>query len=741
MLMYRVQKLLQFLGQIGSALRFRLLLLVFLACVPLAGLTLHTGSEARRREQSNWTQRLLKVQHLAEVEEERLLAHTRQVLLAVSVSGPVRSGNERMCQRLLTEVFTNNPSYANLTVLKTNGQLLASARPFVHTLNQAESKYFREALNARTFAMDYYRADAGTSRALVQVGYPALDARGQVHGLVVATLDPDWCSRLEADLKGQVPPVAVLAELDRRGAILATYPPPKPRASHAVLDSALRRAVLRQGRGTLEARDSNGVLGWYAFAPRHSELLAQEVTTVLGIPKKSLLAGANRVLKRNLTWLGVAVAVALLLGWVGGSLLIVRPVQALVRASARLAAGDLSTRTGLRHGKHELGQLTRTFDQMAEALEQRERQRQLAEETLQTREHMIRELPLFPAAVCVCDESGAVQLYNRAAVELWGCEPPDPDAGRYFCGSHRLYYPDGTRMPHDESPMAEVLRTGVHVRNRDLIVERPDGSRVIVLANVVALRDSEGALIGAVSCLQDVTERKRTEERLQESHDKLQLLSRRLVESQETERRHIARELHDEVGQALTVAEMNLQAMVQSSRTASVKGRLQESLQAVERVLAQVRDLSLNLRPSMLDDLGLEPALRWYASRQASVAGLSHEFRADAFADRLDPLIETACFRVAQEALTNVARHARARTVAVELRQEDGRLRLSVRDDGVGFEVAALRERAVLGASLGLLSMEERAVLVGGGFECRSAPGQGTEVHAWFPLKWRAADP
>jgi len=136
----------------------------------------------------------------------------------------------------------------------------------------------------------------------------------------------------------------------------------------------------------------------------------------------------------------------------------------------------------------------------------------------------------------------------------------------------------------------------------------------------------------------------------------------------------------------------------------------------------------------------LEPALRWYASRQASVAGLSHDFRANAMDQRLDPLIETACFRVAQEALTNVARHARAHSVAVELRQEDGHLHLSVRDDGVGFEVAALRERAVLGASLGLLSMEERAVLVGGGFECRSAPGQGAEVHAWFPLKWRTAD-
>ena len=292
-------------------------------------------------------------------------------------------------------------------------------------------------------------------------------------------------------------------------------------------------------------------------------------------------------------------------------------------------------------------------------------------------------------------------------------------------------------MPHSESPTAEVLRTGVQVRNREVVVGQPDGSRVPVLANVVPLRDTEGSMIGAVSCLQDITERKQVEEKLQDSNDKLQLLSRRLVESQETERRHIARELHDEVGQTLTVAEMNLQAVLQSPREASLTRRVNESLQAVERVLGQVRDLSLNLRPSILDDLGLQSALRWYTSRQASLTGLHVEFQADTLEERLDPAIETACFRVAQEALTNIVRHASARKVAVEMRKQDGYLHLFVRDDGVGFDVAALRKQAVLGASLGLLSMEERATLTDGGLECKSNPGQGTEVHAWFPLKWQ----
>jgi signal transduction histidine kinase len=150
-----------------------------------------------------------------------------------------------------------------------------------------------------------------------------------------------------------------------------------------------------------------------------------------------------------------------------------------------------------------------------------------------------------------------------------------------------------------------------------------------------------------------------------------------------------------------------------------------------------VHDLSLNLRPSLLDDLGLEPALRWYTQRQASVGGLEASFHADPLDGRLDPIIETECFRVAQEALTNVVRHSQATQVAVELRRNDGELRLSVRDDGVGFDVAERRADAMRGTSLGLLSMEERATLAGGGLQYISKPGQGTEVRAWFPIRWR----
>lgn len=256
-----------------------------------------------------------------------------------------------------------------------------------------------------------------------------------------------------------------------------------------------------------------------------------------------------------------------------------------------------------------------------------------------------------------------------------------------------------------------------------------------------ALKPDQRPFAHSERALHEVKERvkrKQAEAKRKEYSRKLQVLSRRLVEAQETERRNIARELHDEIGQALTVMQLNLQEMLQAPGADGLKPRLNENLKQVERVLEQVQDISLDLRPSMLDDLGLEPALMWLTKRQAKVAGLKSEVRADPLEHRLDTVIETECFRIAQEALTNVVRHAHAQTVKVELRTHKGQLHLRVRDDGIGFAVAAAREKAVLGASLGLLSMQERAVLGGGGLEFTSGPNQGTEVHAWFPLKWRS---
>ncbi len=161
---------------------------------------------------------------------------------------------------------------------------------------------------------------------------------------------------------------------------------------------------------------------------------------------------------------------------------------------------------------------------------------------------------------------------------------------------------------------------------------------------------------------------------------------------------------------------------------------LDQSISIVERALSQVRNLSLTLRPSMLDDLGLVAALRWYVDRQAQRSGFEVEFFADDFDVRPDPKVETACFRVAQEAITNIMRHAEAQRIKVQIRNLETELQMTIDDDGRGFDVPAAFERATQGESLGLLGMRERVQLLGGKLEITTESGRGTFLQARFPI-------
>jgi len=224
-------------------------------------------------------------------------------------------------------------------------------------------------------------------------------------------------------------------------------------------------------------------------------------------------------------------------------------------------------------------------------------------------------------------------------------------------------------------------------------------------------------------------------EQVQDAQKRLQALSVSLVKAQETERRRIARELHDEIGQAITALKISLQNLQTVADVTDFKSQLEESIQITQLTLQQVRTLSLELRPSMLDDLGLVAALRWYLDRVSSRAGVPINFSVDSgLQKRLPAELETVCFRLVQEAVTNILRHARAAEIWVELRVEEESLYLSIQDDGIGFVVKEALEKSVNGASMGLLGMLERVHLVKGRLEFISNPGEGSCVSAQFSI-------
>jgi PAS domain S-box-containing protein len=243
--------------------------------------------------------------------------------------------------------------------------------------------------------------------------------------------------------------------------------------------------------------------------------------------------------------------------------------------------------------------------------------------------------------------------------------------------------------------------------------------------------------------INDISERLRAQAALERvnrelelSHERLRALSRRLLEIQEEERGRLARDLHDDIGQALTALKIQVESLRNAGDEAQrerVAHRVEDCVETIQSTLERVRQLSLSLRPPQLDDLGLAAALRSHLDRQARVAGLAPHFDAEEAPHDIAPDTETACFRVAQEAITNVLRHARARNLWVRLFDSGGRLALSVRDDGEGFDVRSVR-------GLGLAGMEERTALAGGSLELRAAPGKGTTVLATFPLEASEAE-
>ncbi len=207
-------------------------------------------------------------------------------------------------------------------------------------------------------------------------------------------------------------------------------------------------------------------------------------------------------------------------------------------------------------------------------------------------------------------------------------------------------------------------------------------------------------------------------------------LTTQLVKIQETERRHLAMELHDQIGQVLT----GLQFMLESAKNKTYEEqtiRIREAQETVRGLIEQIREMSLNLRPSMLDDMGLLPTLLWHFERYTKQTGIQVSFRHNRISERLPPDMEIAVYRIVQEALTNIARYAQASEAFVQLVQKKDVLGIAIIDHGIGFDPGIDINKAT---TAGLTGMRERANILGGNLVVKSAPKKGTQILVTLPL-------
>jgi len=290
-------------------------------------------------------------------------------------------------------------------------------------------------------------------------------------------------------------------------------------------------------------------------------------------------------------------------------------------------------------------------------------------------------------------------------------------------------------VPPAEQPAFDALVEAGHQENRrgDTTFRAEGGALVPVSVSFAPLQlEGSADVIGVIGVVTDISERERAEELRNR-------LIQQAVTAQEEERRRIARELHDEAGQSLTALLVGLRT-IEESRTVAEAAELAQRLRGIAaQTLDEVGRLSRGLHPGILDDLGLPTAVTRHLREFAQLHGLAVDVRIEGLdGEILPPLVQTTVYRVLQEALTNVARHAGARSVSVRLVRDETTVELRVQDDGAGFDPAAGAE-ATAGdrgdRHLGLQVMRERAALLGGSVEVESRAGAGTTITAHFPTR------
>ncbi len=260
---------------------------------------------------------------------------------------------------------------------------------------------------------------------------------------------------------------------------------------------------------------------------------------------------------------------------------------------------------------------------------------------------------------------------------------------------------------------------------------KKDGSTVWTESDIRLLRDTNDQPIGILGIARDITERKRAEGALKQSESQLRLLSRRILEIQEEERSRIARDLHDQLGQDIVYLKMKaIMLAEQLGGDSAMHNQVKELVELAEQLQISSHRIAVDIRPGMLDNLGLAKAVQWYAEEFERRTGISCIVDTSAAQMEVPPTIATAAYRILQEALTNVSKHANASQVEVEVITEAETIILSISDDGIGFEHKSILTEG----ALGLLGMQERAQLADGKLTVSSSPGKGANITVILPL-------
>lgn len=382
--------------------------------------------------------------------------------------------------------------------------------------------------------------------------------------------------------------------------------------------------------------------------------------------------------------------------------------------------------------KASLARLVPAIEREIKEAAERERRRQADQALAANRKLLENITQSLGEGLLVLDSDSRLMMMNAEAERLLGWTQAEL-AQRSVHDTIHCRHPDGSPMPREECIVFKhVCQQGEVRRVDDEVMVRKDGS-VFPVMYVATPIVEDGVVIGTVTAFQDISERKQAERALRESQLQLQELTAFLHQVREKERTRIAREMHDELGQALTALRIDLNWLDArlAEREPTIGAKLAAMLGLVDKTVDAVRRISEDLRPGMLDDLGLAAAIEHHVAKFADQTGIACELTMSRDHYELDDQTATTLFRVLQESLTNVARHAQASKVSVRLQDLAAEMLLIVKDDGRGLPEPSAGKKK----TYGLLGMHERVKLLGGSLDISSVPGKGTRIEASLPLR------
>jgi PAS domain S-box-containing protein len=363
-------------------------------------------------------------------------------------------------------------------------------------------------------------------------------------------------------------------------------------------------------------------------------------------------------------------------------------------------------------------------------------ERTRVKQALAQSEHLLRVvLDALPVGVAVVNQAGDIILNNPVSRRIWSnMILPGPER---YAKSKGWWHATGQPIGPDEWGSARALSRGESALNEVVDIEAFDGVRKVIENSAVPIRDGAGRISGAVIVNAEVSARVTAEQELQNSLARLRALTGRLMRAQDDERRRIAQMLHETTAQDLAALKMQLASLSRTTADLSdvERAAIAETIELAEQSMTGVRTLSYLLHPPFLDESGLTSALRWYAEGFARRSGIPVEVDLPATFQRLPQDVETALFRVVQEGLINIHRHAESASAAIRLRAGGGRLVLEIADRGRGIPPEVIAQLSSGGAALGVgvPGMRERLQQVGGTLTIESSRGR-TVIHASVPL-------